>query len=164
MVGMLAGGLGPVCDSVLRLLRQHAVSAALLALCCGVPTTAQAQVIWEDYQGNSSILGTSNQDLPGPTFANATGTDAQIIAALKIISANAANATRTGTATSINFTTASGTLCNTDPGADTAGTGAACQADAQGRVLWTVLKFPAAGNYTFSVAHDDQVDIDMSTT
>lgn len=163
MAGRLMRGLLPAC-ALLRAIRGHVAAGALSALCLGVTAPAQAQVIWEDYQGNSRILGTSNQDLPGPTFANGTGTDAQIIAALKAISANAANASRTGTAASINFTNVSATLCNIDPGADTAGTGAACQADAQGRVLWTVLKFPAAGSYTFSVAHDDQVDIDMSTT
>jgi uncharacterized repeat protein (TIGR01451 family) len=146
----------------LRVAAWRQLLAILLgALWLFASTPGAAQVVWEDYQGNSGMLGSSGQDLPGPNFANNTGTDAQRIAALKTISANAANASRTGTATAMDFTAANSALCSLV--ADPAGTGAACQADAQGRVLWTVLKFPAAGTYTFSIAHDDQVDVDMSS-
>jgi uncharacterized repeat protein (TIGR01451 family) len=139
------------------------IFATILTLGLFVPSLANAQVVWEDYQGNSRVTGTSGQDYPGSFFTNGSGTDAQIISSLKAVSANAANASRTGTSASIDFSAASMTLCNLDPGYDPAGTGAACQFDVQGRVLWTVVKYPVAGTYSFSLAHDDQVDIDMST-
>lgn len=123
--------------------------------------SAHSQVIWEDYQGNSRITGTSGQDLPGPFYANGTGTSTDRLNALRTISANAGNAVRTGTSTSINYATSNLTLCNLD--SDTAGTGAACQADAQGRVIYAVLRLPNAGNYSFSLAHDDDIDLDFST-
>lgn len=124
-------------------------------------TPVRADVIWEDFQGNNRIAGTSNQDLPGPSFANGSGTSLDRIAALRSISANPTNASRTGTSADIDYLTSSQTLCNLD--VDTAGTGAACQADAQGRVIYAVLKLPYAGNYTFGLTHDDDIDLDLST-
>jgi uncharacterized repeat protein (TIGR01451 family) len=119
---------------------------------------AQATVLWEDYQGNSSI-GT---DTPGPNYTNNSATSDINLDLLRTISSNVANATRTGSSTDINFSSTSGTLCDTSV-VDTAGTGAACLADAQGRVLYTLVKFPASGTYTFAAAHDDEIDLDLSS-
>lgn len=105
---------------------------------------AAAQVSWEDYQGNNRVTGTSNQDLPGPNYPNGSGSSATRLNALRTIAANPANAVRTGISASVNFTNASLTLCNLD--SDTAGTGAACQADAQGRVIYAVMRLPFDGN------------------
>ena len=120
-----------------------------------------AQVVWEDYQGTYRITGTSGQDLAGPNYPNGTGTSEQRLDALRTISANPANAVRTGTSVDINYRTTSLTLCNLD--SDTAGTGAACQADAQGRVIYGILRLPYSGSYSFSLAHDDDIDVDFST-
>lgn len=134
--------------------------AYLLGLALLAP--AHADVIWEDYQGSARITGTSGQDLPGPSYDNSDPSAAQRIAGLRAISANPANAVRTGTSTQINYRAADNILCNLD--ADPAGTGPACQADAQGRVLYAVLKLPFRGDYTFQLAHDDDIDLDLSST
>ncbi len=125
-------------------------------------TAAHADVIWEDYQGSARITGTSGQDLPGPSYDNSASGSAERLAGLRAISANPANAVRTGTSTQINYRAADNILCNLD--ADPAGTGPACQADAQGRVLYAVLKLPFRGDYTFQLAHDDDIDLDLSST
>ena len=124
-------------------------------------TSAQADVNWEDYQGNTRVDVTGNQDFPGASYDNSRGTPAERIAALRTISSNPANAVRTGTSTVIDYRASDNILCNLD--ADTAGTGAACQADAQGRVLYAVLKLPYRGEYSFTVAHDDDIDLDLSS-
>lgn len=129
----------------------------LAALILPAASPLLAQVAWEDYQGNSRV----NADYPGPFYANNTGTSADRINALRTISANPSNATRTGTSADINYSTASLTLCNTD--ADTTDATAACQFDAQGRVIYGVMKLPFSGNYSFSLAHDDDIDLDFST-
>lgn len=138
---------------------------ALLAfgmVCLLASSPARAQVIWEDYQGTSRMLGTSNQDKPGPSYNNNSATGAINMDLLRTISANISNATRTGTSATIDFTSASGTLCDLDV-VDPAGSGASCQADAQGRVLYALVKFPASGTYTFAAAHDDEIDLDLSS-
>ncbi len=134
----------------------------LASMFCLTITPASAQVLWEDYQGTNGILGTSNQDKPGPSYNNNSATSAINLDLLRTISANVANATRTGTSATIDYTSSLGTLCDYAV-VDPAGTGVACQADAQGRVLYTLVKFPATGTYTFSVAHDDEVDMDLSS-
>jgi hypothetical protein len=122
---------------------------------------AHAQVQWEDFQGNSRVTGTSGQDYPGPNYPNGTGTSATRLAALRAIAATPSNAVRSGTSQDINFVASSLTLCDLD--SDPAGTSAACRRDAQGRVMYAVLKLPYAGNYSFSIAHDDDIDLDFST-
>ena len=129
---------------------------------------AHATVVWEDYQGTNGMLGTSNQDKPGPSYNNNSATGAINRNLLRTIAADINNATRTGTSPDINFTAASGSLCNTSnsaagAGYDPAGTGATCQADAQGRVVYALVKFPTAGSFTFAAAHDDEVDLDLSS-
>lgn len=125
---------------------------------------AAAQAIWEDYQGTNEILGVLLQDKPGPSYDNLA---ANALANLRTISANPANATRTGSSATIDYDRNQPTLCNTtqllDGSYDVLGAGAACQADAQGRVLYALIKFPQAGLYTFGFAHDDQIDLDLSS-
>lgn len=136
----------------------------VLGLLLAVSAPVRAQVVWEDYQGTADILGTSNQDKAGPAYNN-NGTNR--MPDLRAISADIANATRTGTSSTIDYDRNQPTLCNTvqsaDGSYDPAGTGAACQADAQGRVLYALVKFPLFGSYNFAVAHDDDIDLDLST-
>jgi hypothetical protein len=140
----------------------------LLLAALGAPMAAHGQVQWEDYQGDQWMLGTSNQDKAGPSYSNNTGSAATNRSNLRAISADVANATRTGTSATIDYAANSGTLCNTSnatagAGHDPAGTGAACANDAMGRVAYALVKFPATGTFTFSAAHDDEVDLDLSS-
>lgn len=138
----------------------------LISVLTASPASAQAR--WEDYQGTNDILGSSNQDKPGPSYNNNSGSLATNIGALRTLSADPANATRTGTTTVLDYGPNAFAFCNTtntsaNTSYDAAGTGAACQADSQGRVTYALIKFPVAGNYTFEVSHDDEVDLDLSS-
>ncbi len=151
-----------------NLLLKHWV--VLCACLCAAlfPSISHAQVVWEDYQGDQWMFGTSNQDKAGPSYSNNTGSAATNRANLRAISADIANATRTGTSATIDYAANSGTLCNTSnstagAGYDAAGTGPACANDAMGRVSYALVKFPATGTFTFSAAHDDEVDLDLSS-
>lgn len=139
-----------------------AVIRSLVLVCILGSPPAAAQVVWEDYQGIKAVTGSSNQDLAGPAYDNNTGSTAATLANLRAISSSVSNAVRTGTSAQINYAASSVTLCDIFTG-DPAGTGAACQADAMGRVMYAVIRFPLAGAYNFSISHDDQVDLDMST-
>lgn len=129
----------------------------LIALVMPIAAPVFAQVAWEDYQGNSRV----NTLRGGPSYYNNYGTSADRINALRTISANPANAIRTGTSASINYLATPPTLCNAD--SDTTDTTTSCQLDAMGRVIYGVMKLPYAGNYSFSLAHDDDIDLDFST-
>jgi uncharacterized repeat protein (TIGR01451 family) len=134
---------------------------ALLAMCIAhmfAASPARATVLWEDYQGINSI----GADKPGPNYNNNSATSDINLDLLRTISANVSNATRTGSSADINFSSASGTLCDTAV-VDPAGTGPACQEDVQGRVLYALVKFPATGTYNFAAAHDDEIDLDLSS-
>jgi uncharacterized repeat protein (TIGR01451 family) len=150
--------------------------AAVCAIAWGalvlVASPASAQVVWEDYQGRSNILGTSNNNKPGPDYENNSGSSPTNLANLRTISGNIANATRTGTDATINYaqsamTSTTAILCNPNNPAvssyDGPGTGAACMADAQGRVAYALVRFPTTGTFTFAVAHDDEIDLDLSS-
>ena len=149
----------------------YVLGALFSALCFAAP--AQAQAVWEDYQGTQGILGTSNNDKPGPAYDNNVGYTVAELSALRTISATISNATRTGTSTTIDYrqagdVTGYSTLCNsTNPtagtGYDATGLNGACLNDSQGRVVYALIKFPFTGNYTFSIAHDDAIDLDLST-
>ena len=149
--------------------------ACLGALALATP--ASAQVVWEDFQGTQGILGTSNNDKAGPSYDNNVGYTVAELSSLRTIAANSANATRSGTNATINYRQAGGiaggsvdafaTLCNTSnatagTGYDGPGTGSACINDAQGRVIYALIKFPFSGNYNFAIAHDDAIDLDLS--
>lgn len=124
-------------------------------------TPLRAQAVWEDYQGDTNVLGNLMQDKPGVTYSNSTGNYLTDLANLRAIAATPAYATRTGTASTIDFGEAGNTLCNL--WADSWGSSDACQNDATGRVLYVMVKFPAAGQYSFTAAHDDGIDIDLSS-
>ncbi len=150
----------------MTVLRLFLVMMVAIPLMLSAP--ARATVVWEDYQGTQGILGTSNQDKPGPSYDNNSATSAINRNLLRTIAADINNATRTGTSPDINFTAVAGSLCNLTnsaggAGYDPAGTGATCQADAQGRVVYALIKFPTAGSFTFAAAHDDEVDLDLSS-
>lgn len=120
-------------------------------------TPVAASVLYEAYRGTVRV-----PVLPAPRYINNVGSDAQLLQNLKNISANPANAVTTGIVGNIDFMESSLTLCDAD--ADPAfNLTSACQQGLQGMVFYTLVKFPGAGSYSFSFAHDDQVDVDIST-
>lgn len=139
-----------------------ALAGALLLL----PGLAAAQnVLWEDYRGLDNVAGDALYiGVPGrPKFDNFPNTVA--MAPFRALTADPANAARTGTSANIDFrqTPALETgLCN-----NAAGTGwqtsQACRYQAQGRVLYSLVSFPEAGTYTLSAAHDDNLVVELST-
>lgn len=145
--------------STFRFVTRWIMVPTLLVVC----SAATANVVWEDYQGQKSILGSNNQNKAGPDYDNATGSAETDLANLRAIAATPSNATRTGTSSTVDNSAASLTLCDTSPSGDPAGSGVACLADAQGRVVYALIKFPQAGSYSIAVAHDDEVDLDFSS-
>ncbi len=137
--------------------------------CVLAAVPAQAQVVWEDYQGSQ---GVGPGDKAGANYNNNIGYTVADLAALRTISADIANATRTGSSTTVDYrqagdSTGYSTLCNstnstTGTGYDSSDAGGACANDAQGRVVYALIKFPYSGNYTFGISHDDAVDLDLS--
>nr|WP_168208425.1 DUF11 domain-containing protein [Janthinobacterium tructae] len=144
-----------------RLSKSHIVPLALAALLLGAAAPATAQVLWEDYRGISRVPASP----AAPNYDNSfnAGSTARL-GSLAALAANpAANAARTGTSAQLDWANGTaanpGQLCNFD----TQQTSAACRAWIMGRVMYTLVVFPQAGNYKFSVSHDDDVKVDFST-
>lgn len=137
---------------------------ALLAALCILATLssapAMAQIVWEDFPGLTSVAPLDT------TITNRypNNTPPASLNALKTFSNNAANSVRSGTSTTFTYTTLSATLCDTTSNIPNAGVNSPpCLRDVMGRVMWARIQFPEAGNYNFSLAHDDEVDIDISS-
>ena len=141
--------------------RCHVVPLALASLLLGAAAPATAQVLWEDYRGIERVPANP----PAPNYNNGfnAGSTGRLTSLAALATNPPANAARTGTSPQLDW--ANGTpanpaqLCNLD----TQQTSAACRAWIMGRVMYTLVVFPQAGNYKFSVAHDDDVKVDFST-
>ncbi len=134
---------------------------ALLVAWCAVAVPAMAQTVrWEDYRGNSRVGSPYTGPAGRPTFANNTGSGADRLNALRAISANPGNAVRTGTATDINYRQSAYHLCNLDSATASA---TSCGLQVMGRVSYAVIRFPQAGTYSMAVAHDDNVEVGLSS-
>lgn len=131
----------------------------LLWLAATVPALAQT-VRWEDYRGDSRVGATYTGPAGRPTFANNTGTGADRLNALRAIASNPANAVRTGTAGNINYRFGEYNLCNLDNAAASA---TSCGLQVMGRVSYALIQFPQAGTYNLSIAHDDNVSVELSS-
>ncbi len=133
--------------------------AGLLLAMTAFQAAAQ-NVLWEDYRGTTSIASDANYIGPqgAPRFVNNPAT----IANLSALANNPANAVRTGTSALVDYGSNPFALCDsrtaanlqTDP----------CRYQAMGRVMYTLVRFPVAGTYTLSVAHDDSVQVSMSSS
>lgn len=141
---------------------RRASRPALLLLCALAPGLAAAQnVLWEDYRGldnvppDATYIGT-----PGaPKFDNFPNNIAMPL--FRALTADPANAARTGSSANMDFRWTARTLCDrTAP--DWANT-EACLYQAQGRVLYSLIAFPSAGTYTLAAAHDDNLVVELST-
>ena len=121
---------------------------------------AMAQgVRWEDYRGDQNVAPDANYTGPAgaPKFTNYPNSVA--IANLRTVSANPANAVRTGTSNTIDFSSgATNALC--DNRNDT--NSVPCRLQAQGKVAYALVRFPQAGTYSIAAAHDDNVVIELS--
>ncbi|MBB5381581.1 MULTISPECIES: DUF11 domain-containing protein [unclassified Janthinobacterium] len=141
--------------------RRHAPVLLLAGMLLGAAAPAGAQVLWSDYRGTSRVPANP----PTPNYDNSfnAGTSARVASLLALDANPALNAARTGSSPQMNWSNA-GTgdgaqLCNTD----SQSTLTACRNWIQGRVMYSLVVFPQAGNYQFSVAHDDDVKVDFST-
>ena len=134
--------------------RSVATSLAFLMLSLSA-APAGATVVWEDYRGNANAGNAYTGPVGWPSYANFV---VDPVANLRTIASNPANAIRTGSSTDINF------LSNTQQCNSTVSPGSpACALQVMGRVTYALVRFPAAGSYTLSVAHDDNVDVDLSS-
>lgn len=138
-----------------------------VALACAMlPGLAMAQnVLWEDYRGENSVppdsqyIGTPD----APKFQNFPNSSA--MAPFRALTANPANAARTGTSADIDFRQSPSdltALCDNAAGGGWQNS-QACQHQAQGRVLYALISFPQAGDYTLAAAHDDNLVVELST-
>ncbi len=135
----------------------------LLALLTALPAAAQT-VRWEDYRGIANSSGLANVTYTGPASAPTFNHTLAGVTALRALSSNPANAVRTGNAVNIDFRNVlddSG-LCDnrTAAGRNTA----ACSNHAMGKVIYSLIRFPNAGTYTLGVAHDDAVEVNLSSS
>lgn len=137
-----------------RFLAGCAAVAALTGL-ISIAAPAQAQVVWDDFQGNQTVgalRGTGN------SYNNLTSV-AGVRARLQAHASDPANVIRSGTSSNIDFLQSSDTLCNVER----SGASTACTLDAMGRVMWARVQFPRAGTYNFNVSHDDEVVMQVSS-
>ena len=115
-----------------------------------------ATVVWEDYRGRSGVPGVTTPTVDNYQNQGASATVRQNLR--DIFASTASTPTRTGTAVNIDFGLNT-TLCNVTVNPASA----ACLAQAQGRVVHALVRFPAAGLYTLAVAHDDEVEVLLSS-
>lgn len=140
--------------------RSSCFRASLVLVGALLASQAMAQgVRWEDYRGDQNAASDANYNGPAgaPKFVNNPNSGA--IAALRVVSANSANAVRTGTSNTIDFGSgATDALC--DNRSNT--TNVPCRLQAQGKVAYALVRFPQAGTYSIAAAHDDNVVIELS--
>ena len=134
---------------------------ALAAILLGAAAPASAQVLWEDYRGIDRVP--ANPLTPNYNNGFDAGSTARLASLMALAANPGANAARTGSSAQLDWANGSsaapGQLCNLD----TQQTSPACRAWIMGRAMYTLVVFPQAGNYKFSVAHDDDVKVDFST-
>lgn len=132
-----------------------AVGIACVMLGLGA-SSAQALVRFDNFRGSQNVP----TPIVEPSYANYVGGqhDVQIQNLISFAAGPSANIASSGTASNIDWTQASNTLCNNGTGSQ------ACDQRLQGRVTYALVKFPTAGTYYFGAAHDDEVKIEFSTT
>lgn len=138
-------------------------SVALVAALLAVAPAALAQngIRFEDYRGNSSVPANS----PTPNFdnlsrqVNGVGNIPRLMALQGVAGAVA----ESGTRDTIEWLGANPELCDMgDIGKNSQSSKAACAKWKMGRIAYTVLRFPVAGDVQLRVAHDDDLKVDVS--
>ena len=125
-----------------RLLHSRSVAAYLAVLMLSLATVpVGATVVWEDYRGRSGVPGVTTPTVDNYQNQGASATVRQNLR--DIYASPTSTPTRTGSSPNIDFGLNT-TLCNltVNPAS------AACLAQAQGRVVHALVRFPAAGLYT----------------
>jgi uncharacterized repeat protein (TIGR01451 family) len=145
--------------------RRRTAACLLLVLVSSFMGGAAAQAVrWEDYRGQSGTSGLAGVPYTGragaPQFNHTVATG---VVPLRIIASNPANAVRTGTSANIDFRNVidGNGLCDNRSAAGRAT--AACTNHAMGKVIYSRIRFPAAGTYTLAVAHDDANEVNLSS-
>jgi uncharacterized repeat protein (TIGR01451 family) len=125
---------------------------------------AQGQVLQyglmsDNFQGQSGLP--AGYVASGPSYPNFPDTSG--FANLKTFAATPSNRNATEIVSALNFTnTSSGGqqygLCNGSAAVAACANGKGWQ----GRVMYALLKFPLAGSYYFTLAHDDGAEVDLS--
>ena len=135
---------------------------ALFGLLCVLhDARAQNGVIYADYAGRSNA-GTALLPPGTPTFANPAlgGSDGL----LPLHQTAGVSAIRTGTESNLDWPQEAPRLCASyGEGSDTPSAVAACNRRIMGRVFYTVVRMPVAGNIGFYIAHDDDARVDLSS-
>ncbi|MGN0860109.1 MAG: hypothetical protein ACI4NW_13190 [Stenotrophomonas sp.] len=123
-----------------------------------LPGTASAQsgVVFEDYAGRNYVPANP----PATTFNNPD------INSLLALHASGSGVVRSGTEAGLDWPQTAPRLCvwpDTAVGGNTALSRASCGLHAMGRMSYTVVRMPVAGNIGFYIAHDDNARVDLST-
>ena len=141
--------------------KYNAIGAGTLVACllAAAPSAlAQNGIRFEDYRGNSGVPANS----PQPNFNNLSA-PASNITRLMALQGQADAVAESGTRSTIEWLGANPELCdNSDIGRNSASAIAACGKWKMGRIAYTVVRFPVAGEIQFRVAHDDDLKVDFS--
>ncbi|MDR0225316.1 MAG: DUF11 domain-containing protein [Burkholderiaceae bacterium] len=124
-----------------------------------IPAISSASVIYDNFRGQVSVPGGS----PTPNYTNYQGGNSAVqLQNLITFASSTTNIASSGSSSNIDWSAASGALCNNNAGGDWQSL-PACQQWLQGRVVYALVVFPSAGTYGFSAAHDDEVKVEFST-
>lgn len=136
-----------------------AMIAGLLAV--APAALAQNGIRFEDYRGQADVPANS----PTPNFdnlsrrVNGVGNIPRLMALQGVPGA----VVDSGTRDTIEWLGANPELCDMgDIGKNSASSRAACAKWKMGRIAYTVVRFPVAGNVQLRVAHDDDLKVDFS--
>lgn len=139
-------------------------AGALIAGLLAVAPAALAQngIRFEDYRGKADVPANS----PTPNFdnlsrqVNGVGNIPRLMALQGVPGA----VVDSGTRDAIEWLGKNPELCDMgDIGKDSASSRAACAKWKMGRIAYTVVRFPVAGNVQLRVAHDDDLKVDFSS-
>ncbi len=134
-----------------------AATATLLVLAT-LSQLADATVLFDNYRGRNRVEGGA---LVSPNYLNDNNAHDGLTNLINFAAADSANIASSGQAPNINWSSNSFGLCNNENAAGAASD--ACVQQIQGKVIFALVKFPSAGTYTFSAAHDDELKIEFST-
>ncbi len=154
-----ASGLKQPCLPILnRLTSQRGFAVVLvLAALTSLAQTATAAVLFDNYRGTLRVPGTPL----APNYINDNGAHTGLTNLINFATANPNNIASSGSYANIDWSQNSFGLCNNESANGL--TADACVNQIQGKRIYTLVKFPAAGTYSFQVAHDDEVKVDFST-
>ena len=135
-------------------LRTRTAAIFAVLLISTVSHFAGATVLFDNYRGRDSLL--SGATPISPNYGNNDGRKA-LSNLIKLASGGPQNTASSGSLDDLDWSSNEQQLCNTRVN------NAPCTDQIQGRVAYTLVRFPTAGTYTFKAAHDDDLQVDFST-